>query len=255
MAQYRFTESEFNKISALLKKRFTQNPDEQKKTRKKIRALGFNISNHFSGFSDRDFKTLLDNKTIILTDENRSTKEIETKIKKTDSTLSYLENSVKSLHPIIDESAEYLVLGTMPGTVSLAKQEYYSNPGNQFWKIIAGIYNEGNLPRTYSDKTRILKKNKIALWDSLHSCERKGSLDKNIMNPISNDFKHFFLKYPHIRTIIFNGRDSFKHFTKPPNGVNRTYIILSSTSSANTHKTLGEKIVEWKKVLPKNAFS
>lgn len=60
MKKYKFTQSQFDEISLLLKKRLTENRDEQKKSRAKIRKLGFMISDYFKGFTDADFKKLLD---------------------------------------------------------------------------------------------------------------------------------------------------------------------------------------------------
>lgn len=60
MTKYKFTQSQFDEILLLLKRRVTESLDEQKKTRAKIRKLGFHISDYFTGFSDIDFKKLLD---------------------------------------------------------------------------------------------------------------------------------------------------------------------------------------------------
>ncbi len=36
---------------------------------------------------------------------------------------------------IIAEGAKVLILGSMPGNVSLAKGEYYGNRNNHFWSV------------------------------------------------------------------------------------------------------------------------
>ena len=59
MVKYKFTQSQFDEILLLLKRRVTESRDEQKKTRDIIRKLGFHISDYFTGFSDIDFKKLL----------------------------------------------------------------------------------------------------------------------------------------------------------------------------------------------------
>src|SRR5690606_19590909 len=69
MAKYTFMQSQFDEISRLLKKRLIQNKDEQKRTRAKIRKLGFRISDYFHGFDDKDFKRLLENGIIKIVDE------------------------------------------------------------------------------------------------------------------------------------------------------------------------------------------
>ncbi|MGB4205497.1 MAG: hypothetical protein WBJ84_07750 [Bacteroidales bacterium] len=68
MAKYTFTQSQFDEISNLLKIRKYQSRDEQKSTQTKIRRKGFKISDHFTGFSDIDFKKLLDRGEIVIID-------------------------------------------------------------------------------------------------------------------------------------------------------------------------------------------
>lgn len=42
--------------------------------------------------------------------------------------------------PIIDFQSRVLILGTLPGTLSLKRHEYYADPKNQFWDIIYSVY-------------------------------------------------------------------------------------------------------------------
>ena len=56
-----------------------------------------------------------------------------------------LKNRVQSLPPIIDESSEILILGTMPGKESLRSKEYYAAPNNSFWKIMKRLFNSNKL--------------------------------------------------------------------------------------------------------------
>jgi len=250
MAKYRFTQLQFDRICLLLKRRKTESHEEQKKTRKEIRTLGFNISDHCRGFSDTDFKELLANGDIEIIDkQNFDTIKIFKNPTKKETTPSKQPTDMikQALPAVIDKDTEYLILGTMPGEESLRKQEYYSNSSNQFWKIIASIFNDGNVPLKYSDKVNVLKKNKIGLWDVLHSCEREGSLDNNIKNGVPNNFDKLFKDFPNIKTVIFNGKDSHRYFDTSVS--KKKYIQVSSTSSANTHKTLDEKTTEWKKAL------
>ena len=39
--------------------------------------------------------------------------------------------------PISSPSAHVLILGSLPGRLSLERGEYYANPQNAFWKILA----------------------------------------------------------------------------------------------------------------------
>jgi hypothetical protein len=74
MTKYEFTQSQYDEIRLLLKRRATESRDEQKKTRGKIRKLGFMISDYFNGFNENDFKKLLDKGEIVIVDKSILTK-------------------------------------------------------------------------------------------------------------------------------------------------------------------------------------
>jgi hypoxanthine-DNA glycosylase len=57
-----------------------------------------------------------------------------------------------SFQPIVNEMTETIILGTMPGEISLQKNEYCANRSNQFWKIIFRIFNNGNEIIDYQKK-------------------------------------------------------------------------------------------------------
>ena len=46
---------------------------------------------------------------------------------------------IQGLLPIVGDFPRILILGTMLSPDSLAQQQYYCNPGNQFWRIIGNI--------------------------------------------------------------------------------------------------------------------
>ena len=74
--------------------------------------------------------------------------------------------------------AQILIVGSMPGMASLQKQQYYAHPRNAFWPIMQQIFNWPDL--NYQQHCKALISEKIALWDVLRSCRRRGSLDGNI---------------------------------------------------------------------------
>ena len=51
---------------------------------------------------------------------------------------------ISSFPPFVNSDTETLILGTMPGAISLAQQEYYANKRNHFWPIIYTLFD--NLP-------------------------------------------------------------------------------------------------------------
>lgn len=151
-----------------------------------------------------------------------------------------------SFLPIVDERSKVLILGTMPGERSLSRNEYYANPTNQFWKIMASATGD-SFNASYEERKKLLLKNKIAIWDVLMHCEREGSLDINISDEVPNDFKTFFSDYPTIKAVFFNGGKAADLFSKYNLAVpKKVYKTLPSTSSANTTMTFNEKANVWK---------
>lgn len=46
------------------------------------------------------------------------------------------ESNIYSFKPVINNNSEVLILGSIPGKISLERQEYYGNKRNQFWDIM-----------------------------------------------------------------------------------------------------------------------
>jgi len=151
---------------------------------------------------------------------------------------------LKGLDPVIDENTEVLILGSFPGAESLRKQQYYANNRNCFWKIMGQITGEDLESKSYPEKLRILLQNKIGLWDVFASCERDGSLDKNIMNGKMNDFEELKGRCCNLILICFNGGKAAEH-SEMLNGLGIKMSVLPSTSPANTRILFSEKAKQW----------
>ncbi|HSD06185.1 DNA-deoxyinosine glycosylase [Flavobacterium sp.] len=142
---------------------------------------------------------------------------------------------INSFPYFIDSDTEILILGTMPGAMSLEKQEYYAHPRNHFWRILYTIFDALPIDVDFEDKKKFLKAHKIGLWDVLENCERKGSLDIHIKNQKENDFEVLLKEFPRITKIIFNGKQSHAFFYKIFGQIKGiTYFVMPSTSPANT---------------------
>ena len=161
---------------------------------------------------------------------------------------------IQSLPPIVGNSPKILVLGTMPGSVSLDKQQYYCNPRNQFWTIVGNIIGKQDLGGhefKYEERTQALIEAGVAVWDVLESCEREESSDSNIKEAVPNDIVTFLDEYPSIVRIGFNGLEAQQWFNRYifPKWTNkqqiRCYCYFPSTSGANTHMTPKEKQDCW----------
>ena len=156
-----------------------------------------------------------------------------------------MDGRIFSYPPIADASARILVLGTMPSVESLRQGFYYAHPRNAFWRIMAESFGE-ELPVSMEEKKSLLLRNGIALWDTLRSCEREGSLDSAIQRPEPNDIPALLAECPDIRKICFNGAASetlFMRHIGPVEGVEM--IRLPSTSPAYT-LAYAKKLAVWK---------
>lgn len=156
--------------------------------------------------------------------------------------------------PVVAPGARILVLGTMPGAVSLAQARYYANPRNAFWPIAAELFGvDASAP--YEARLKALKTAGVALWDVLANCERPGSLDAAIVTQsvVANDFAAFFQAYPGIEIVAFNGAKAAqlyrRHVLPGLSGPAPRYLSLPSTSPAHAAQNLAAKIEAWRAVL------
>lgn len=125
-----------------------------------------------------------------------------------------VSNNVKSsLKPIINSSSRILILGSMPGDISLEKGEYYANPRNHFWRILFEIFSVEE-SMDYDKNIELILSNKLALWDVIEICEREGALDSNIRNAKINDIDGLLKEFLSIDTIILNGGEAYRRLTK-----------------------------------------
>ena len=140
------------------------------------------------------------------------------------------------LRPNIDKDCRALILGSMPGVKSLEAQQYYAHPQNRFWPMMAHLLGE-ELPSAYEEKLAMLLRHHIALWDSIGSCEREGSLDSAIRDEQGNDFAALLQEYPGIRAIYFNGGKSAQAFKRYNKALlarpDIAFHAMPSTSPAN----------------------
>ena len=164
-------------------------------------------------------------------------------------------NSLSGFAAIADVNARVLILGSMPGSLSLQEQRYYAHPRNSFWFIMKDLFDATEL-KTYTQKLQLLRDKKIALWDVLETCERKGSLDSAIQSHsvIANDFETFFGQHTQIHSVFFNGaraETEYKKHVARLSGIQSLglqYHRLPSTSPAHAAMSREQKCAAWKSV-------
>lgn len=152
---------------------------------------------------------------------------------------------IHSIEPIYDEHSKVLILGSFPSVKSREKAFYYAHPQNRFWKLLANILGETNLPMDNAEKSAFLVTHKIALFDVIASCEITGSSDSSIRHVIPNDLTPILQKAD-IKGIFCNGASSFKLYGKYLEKITGIKAhLLPSTSPANASWTFERLTKKW----------
>ncbi len=161
----------------------------------------------------------------------------------------------QSFAPIAGEDACVLILGSMPGRASLARQQYYAHPRNAFWPIMSRLL-AFHPEMDYPQCIQRLVLNRIAVWDVLQSGYRPGSLDAKIYGDSVrvNNFVAFFTDHPHIKRVCFNGKTAESYFKKrvmpdlTTHPYPTEYRYLPSTSPALAALNFEQKLAIWKSI-------
>lgn len=155
------------------------------------------------------------------------------------------------LQPVVSPATRLLVLGSFPGTASLAARQYYAHPRNQFWPIVTTLLAEDAASVTsldYAARCAWLLQQGIGLWDVYATCERQGSLDSAIRNARTNDFGALRHRCPALQAIAHNGAESYRH-ARHTAVLGVTVLRLPSTSPANASWSWERKLAAWRAVL------
>lgn len=160
-----------------------------------------------------------------------------------------MADRIYGFEPVWRSDARVLILGSMPSVESLRQSFYYAHPRNAFWTMMAEILGEPR-PETIDEKKAMLVRHHIALWDTVGSCQREGSLDSAIRGAQANDFAELFRNCPQIRHIFFNGATAYQLYCKlvAKTDEQRAYHRMPSTSPAYTMK-YETKLELWKQAL------
>lgn len=161
---------------------------------------------------------------------------------------------IASFAPAALPSAKILILGSIPGVASLNANQYYAHPRNAFWKIMGDLIGF-DVRTSYPERIDALKNADIALWDVLHSCQRKGSLDTAIEadSITANDLDAFLDIHSSIKLLCFNGATAERcfrqHVKLKAEHAAIAQIRLPSTSPAHAALSFGQKLSAWRSAL------
>ncbi|HEV2866714.1 MAG TPA: DNA-deoxyinosine glycosylase [Allosphingosinicella sp.] len=112
--------------------------------------------------------------------------------------------------PVTRSDTRLLVLGSLPGEVSLARRQYYAHPQNQFWRLIGAVIERDLVALDYGARLEALLDARVGLWDTVAAATRKGSLDADIKLHSASDLSALVTTLPELRAIGFNGGTSAK---------------------------------------------
>jgi hypoxanthine-DNA glycosylase len=160
------------------------------------------------------------------------------------------------LPPLISSRTRLLILGSFPSVASLAAQQYYGHPQNQFWKILQAIWPLGPIgmgAASYQIRSKWLLSKELGLWDVYAACERKGSLDSAIRQPVVNDFAALKRLCPELQAIAHNGGESFK-YSRHTMLTGLPVYKLPSTSPANASWSFERKLAVWREIFEKQGL-
>ena len=153
-----------------------------------------------------------------------------------------------TISPFCEGEPKILILGSFPSVKSRETGFFYGHKQNRFWRVVAAVF-EDETPQTLTEKKAFLKRNRIALWDVIESCDIEGSSDASVKNVTVNDIKGLLDKFPSVEKIFVNGKTAQKLYDKyilPSLGISAE--ALPSTSPANAAKTEAMLVSEWSKI-------
>ncbi|MGN0003019.1 MAG: DNA-deoxyinosine glycosylase [Sphingobacterium composti] len=151
----------------------------------------------------------------------------------------------QSFAPIIPSKPRILILGSLPGDLSIAKDQYYAHPQNRFWKVLFALFSK-EFTTDYAERINLLHQQQIALWDVCASAIRPGSMDTAITEVIPNSINQLLVASPSITKVIFNGQKAQKLYDKYfDKQQNIKYTTLPSTSPANAQFSLDKLLHHW----------
>lgn len=151
------------------------------------------------------------------------------------------------LAPVASRDARLLLLGSFPGAASLAAQQYYAHPRNQFWPILSALWGVDLVAQPYARRLAEARRRGLAIWDVYAACRREGSLDSAIEAAEPNDLAGLAARLPCLAAIAHNGGESARSMR-----VTRVLGLpvhrLPSTSPANASWSVERKLAAWREV-------
>jgi hypoxanthine-DNA glycosylase len=161
-----------------------------------------------------------------------------------------LDDLKRSFAPVADPATRVLILGSLPGEVSLARQRYYAHPRNQFWRLIGAVAGLDLEPLAYEARLAALLGRGIGLWDTVGAATRRGSLDGAIRAIERNPLPALVQSLPELRAIGFNGGKSAALGLPQLAGRGDLALIPLPSSSPAYTLPFDAKLARWRELSP-----
>ena len=162
-----------------------------------------------------------------------------------------MQNYTHIVHPfgpLYDRDSRVLILGSLPSVKSREQNFFYGHPQNRFWPLLAALFGE-KPPVSVEEKRALALRHRVALWDTIQSCDILGSSDSSIRNVVPTDLRPI-LAGSGVTRIFCNGRTSglyYRKYQEQPLGI--PAAVLPSTSPANAAWTMERLTEAWRVIL------
>jgi TDG/mug DNA glycosylase family protein len=151
-----------------------------------------------------------------------------------------------SFAAIVDVNTRVVVLGSLPGDMSLEYKQYYARPTNQFWRLMSAVLDRDFVNLPYDERLAELLAARIGLWDVIQSAKRMGSGDGAIRDYTANVLQEFANSLPYLKALAFNGGKTAiigrKQLIVPHS---HAILALPSSSAAYCSISLQQKLEAW----------
>ena len=150
--------------------------------------------------------------------------------------------------PVTRPDTRLLVLGSLPGRVSLERKQYYAHPRNQFWRLMSRVIDRDLASRSYDERLGTLLDAGVGLWDTVAAATREGSLDSNIRLHSASDLPELVDSLPELRCVAFNGATSARIGRAQLAGIGGLALVDLPSSSPAYTLALEAKLESWLKL-------
>ena len=147
--------------------------------------------------------------------------------------------------PVVGPRTRLMVLGSFPGVASLAQQQYYAHPRNQFWPILSALWGLDLRALPYPERLEVLRERGLGLWDAYARVRREGSLDSAIEAAELNDLAGLRRIAPGLEAVAHNGAESARTMRRLQ-ALGFAAHRLPSTSPANAGWSFERKLAAWR---------